>query len=341
MKFAAYVALVASASAKDVAMDIIQLEQIVDGLLRGATNAEGFNDIAKCVTDLEAGLGDAETAVKDFKAGGATNVMNGLKACGDLIKTVQAGMKDCSSTQADWDRLKAMAEVISSPKDFVYHVGKDLLINGREIYGEVTTAVTDYDKQDWEGFGFNVGKAAAKTILGQEPELKGTCRTSHHDENSCNADSACSWCKSAAVASSCNEIADAKTLPPSIFSCAKVSEEPVKDVDCRGTYHDQNSCDANAACSWCRSAAVASACNTLADARTLPSAIFACDKVQEEVKAFDCRGTYHDQNSCDANDACTWCKSAAVASACNTVEDAAKLPAAIFACDAKASKFLY
>ena len=97
MKYAAYVALVASASAKkDVSMDIIQLEQIVDGLLRGATNAEGFNDIAQCVTDLEAGLGDAETAVKDFKAGGATNVMNGLKACGDLIKQVQAGMKDCS-----------------------------------------------------------------------------------------------------------------------------------------------------------------------------------------------------------------------------------------------------
>jgi hypothetical protein len=111
-------------------IDIIQLEKIVDGVLRGATNAEGFNDIAKCVTDLENVLGDAETAVKDFKAGGATNVVAGLKAMGDLINQAQAGMKDCSSTTADWDRLKAMAAVISSPKSFVYHVGKDLLING-------------------------------------------------------------------------------------------------------------------------------------------------------------------------------------------------------------------
>ena len=203
-------------------MDIIQLEQIVDGLLRGATNAEGFNDIAKCVTDLENVLGDANTAVKDFKAGGATNVINGLKAVGDLIKQVQAGMKDCSSTQADWARLKAMAEVMSSPKSFVYHVGKDLLINGREIYGEINTAVTDYDKQDWEGFGFNVGEAAAKTILGQG-EAAVACRATYHDQTSCDADAACSWCKSAAVASACNTLEDAKTLPAAVFQCDKLS----------------------------------------------------------------------------------------------------------------------
>jgi hypothetical protein len=205
-------------------LDIIQLEQIVDGVLRGATNAEGFNDIAQCVTDLEHVLGDAETAVKDFKAGGATNVMAGLKAMGDLIKQAEAGMKDCSSTQADWDRLKAMAEVISSPKSFVYHVGKDLLINGREIYGEISTAVTDYDKQDWEGFGFNVGKAAAKTILGEEQPVQAVdCRGSYHSQSACDADAACSWCRSAAVASACNTVEDAKKLPAAIFACDKVS----------------------------------------------------------------------------------------------------------------------
>ena len=51
----------------------------------------------------------------------------------------------------------------------------------------------------------------------------GTCRTSHGDENSCNADAACSWCKSAAVSSSCNELADARTLPSAVFVCSKLT----------------------------------------------------------------------------------------------------------------------
>ena len=37
-----------------------------------------------------------------------------------------------------------------------------------------------------------------------------------------------------------------------------------------------------------------------------------------------------DTNSCDANDKCSWCKSAAVASKCNSLETAKALPSAVF-----------
>lgn len=42
---------------------------------------------------------------------------------------------------------------------------------------------------------------------------------------------------------------------------------------------------------------------------------------------------YINQLSCDANTTCTWCKSAAVPSSCNTIADAKKLPPAVFSCD--------
>ena len=75
-----------------------------------------------------------------------------------------------------------------------------------------------------------MGKKIAEILvlqIGPIPKLKdvetysyeGTCRTSHGDEDSCNADAACSWCKSAAVSSSCNELADAYSLPPAVFQC--------------------------------------------------------------------------------------------------------------------------
>ena len=46
------------------------------------------------------------------------------------------------------------------------------------------------------------------------------------------------------------------------------------------------------------------------------------------------------QSTCDSNADCTWCKSAAVKSACYSLADAATLPASIFACDAKNEQFL-
>jgi len=48
---------------------------------------------------------------------------------------------------------------------------------------------------------------------------------------------------------------------------------------CEGIYKDKNSCDSNAACSWCLCAAVPSACHTIEDAAGLPSSIFQCDKL--------------------------------------------------------------
>jgi len=62
-------------------------------------------------------------------------------------------------------------------------------------------------------------------IINDEPvipvQLKESC--SQTDENSCNADSACSWCKSAAVKAKCNTLANAKALPAAVFSCSKVN----------------------------------------------------------------------------------------------------------------------
>tara|TARA_B110000285_G_C15086888_1_gene596723 strand:+ start:494 stop:1732 length:1239 start_codon:yes stop_codon:yes gene_type:complete len=80
-------------------------------------------------------------------------------------------MSDCSNLKADWSRLETMVSVFNSPTSFAYHVGKDLLVNGRDIFGELETAVTDYESANWHDFGFQVGEAAAKTLIGTEPAV--------------------------------------------------------------------------------------------------------------------------------------------------------------------------
>jgi len=81
-------------------------------------------------------------------------------------------MKECSGIKADWEKLVAMAEIFENPTTFAYHAGKNLIVNGREIIGEVTHAVEAYKVQAWYDFGYNIGKASAKLIIGEdEPQF--------------------------------------------------------------------------------------------------------------------------------------------------------------------------
>jgi len=149
-----------------------KMVQIVEGVLKGALDAEGFTDIEKCVQDTEHVISDVEVAVKDFEGHSLPQVVDGIKKIADILKTVKVGMKDCSSMKADWAKLEAMVKVFDSPTSFAYHVGKDLLVNGVQIYGEINTAVTDYKAGQWNDFGYQIGEAAAKTILGEESRLQ-------------------------------------------------------------------------------------------------------------------------------------------------------------------------
>merc|ERR1711990_271407 len=95
-------------------------------------------------------------------------VVAGLKALGDGIKQVESGLQDCSHLESDWEKLETMVAVFTGPEAFAFHTGKDLLVNGVDIFHEIGDAVTDYEDGNWSGFGKNVGEAAAKTFIGTE-----------------------------------------------------------------------------------------------------------------------------------------------------------------------------
>ena len=146
--------------------------KITEGILKGALDAEGFTDITQCIKDGEEIVQDAEAAYKDFEGHSASEIVDGLKKVADAIKTIKAGMSDCSHLKADWEKLEAMAAVFSNPSSFAFHVAKDLLVNGVDIYHEINTAIGDYKSEDWMGFGENVGMAAAKVLIGSEQAQK-------------------------------------------------------------------------------------------------------------------------------------------------------------------------
>lgn len=122
----------------------------------------------KCLTGGEKILGEVVEAVKDFEEKSASGAAAGLKVLAQVVKDISAEVQTCEGVTADWKRLEAMVTAFDSPLSFAYHVGKDLLVNGVQIYGDINDAVAQYNNKAYEPFGEDVGKALALTLLGME-----------------------------------------------------------------------------------------------------------------------------------------------------------------------------
>ena len=113
--------------------------------MRGALKAEGFDDVEKCFSEAKEVVKDVESAYADFKKGHASDVITGLKEVGSMLKALKSALKDCNWS-GDIKKLESMAVIFASPLSFAYHVGKDLVLNGVDIYHEIRNAITDYEK---------------------------------------------------------------------------------------------------------------------------------------------------------------------------------------------------
>lgn len=142
-------------------------KQIAVGVLRGAIAAEGFDDIEHCLTDGKKIVLAARKAYVDFKIGTMSGEIAGVKDIVSILTFVKSATSDCKDIVQDWTALESMIAVISSPTSLAYHVGKDLLVNGVNIYNETRTAITDYSEEKWEDFGYQLGKASAQIIIGK------------------------------------------------------------------------------------------------------------------------------------------------------------------------------
>jgi len=65
-----------------------------------------------------------------------------------------------------------MAAVFSNPASFAYHIGKDIMFNGVNIYHHTTDAVTQYHSGNMEAMGEDIGEALAKLLLGGAVDIQ-------------------------------------------------------------------------------------------------------------------------------------------------------------------------
>ena len=110
----------------------IEAAEITKGILAGAAAAENFGDMATCIADLEAVVADAEGAIADIKKGDPADILAALKLLEDLLAKVESLKADCTAT-IDIAKVKKMMDSIHNMRSFAMHVGKDIVVNGKDI----------------------------------------------------------------------------------------------------------------------------------------------------------------------------------------------------------------
>ena len=156
-------------------LDLAIIEKIFIGVLRGVEVEADLTAIEECLTDVGTAGEDFVQAVELFMKEDEDSVKAGLKLLGQAIELLPTAMTACQQAVQDVEKLNQMIANFENPWSFAYHVAKDLLVNGVQIYQDIEGAVAAYQVQDWETFGYNCGYAMALTLLGgQKPTFNMT-----------------------------------------------------------------------------------------------------------------------------------------------------------------------
>ena len=151
-----------------------EVAEIAVGVLSGALNTEDLNDYVQCIDDSEIIAADIEDAVVNFEKESISGVTKGLSDIADALTEITKAIGTCSQQKdiAQLKKLEAMLESFKDPKSFAFHVGKDLLVNGVDIYHQIADAITNYRAGKYESFGEDVGDSLALVLIGKSDKKK-------------------------------------------------------------------------------------------------------------------------------------------------------------------------
>ncbi|CEM35767.1 unnamed protein product [Vitrella brassicaformis CCMP3155] len=120
-----------------------------------------------CIKDTNELDEDIAIAIALILKKDRADVKAGLKVLADALdKKLLPSLRDCKAGEHDLEKIEEALATLSNPHSFALHVGKDLLINGRDIFHEMNQAVIAYGNDDWEGLGEDVGMALGKLLIG-------------------------------------------------------------------------------------------------------------------------------------------------------------------------------
>merc|ERR1712193_520720 len=141
---------------------------VLKGVLEGFGLTKDIDDMKDCLANTEDEIKDVEDAIHLLEKKDAHDVLDGLSKLGSALELLPTAVENCDDAAKDVKdeapKLLKALEALKNPKEFAFHVGKDLIVNHADIFHEVGASIDDYHTQKWENCGKDTGAALSKLL---------------------------------------------------------------------------------------------------------------------------------------------------------------------------------
>ena len=152
-------------------LDFNQVMDIIGGFFVGMGSSVTAPDIAPCVTNTDVFGGWIEQAVVDFSKHTFDGTKDGMMDLSNAMGALPPFIQKCVPAAIETEQIIVKASVAwAHPLNLLYHVGENILVNGVEIFADVSKAMGDYQSGNWYDFGFRIGQASFDIIYVPESQ---------------------------------------------------------------------------------------------------------------------------------------------------------------------------
>lgn len=148
---------------------------VFEGVLQGFFSSSEFPELKSCANNTV----DAYEQLKDafdklhLSAEASDTIKQGLQDIATALGDLKQAMTECKASVSE---IQQFADTLQTgfehPVKFVYHLGKDLVVNGKDIFDEISQAVSLWEKQSYRDAGVQIGSALALLINGDVSNLE-------------------------------------------------------------------------------------------------------------------------------------------------------------------------
>jgi len=140
--------------------DFNTVKLIFKGVIEGFLEKEA-PEVMSCLKDANSAMYDFKYAVGDFEKKTVKGVEQGLHELAEGLDSLKDAMTDCGSAYNDVELLVSAMKSLSSPWSLVVHVGKEIVVNHKDIFHHVEGAISNWKGQSYERFGEDIGAIVA------------------------------------------------------------------------------------------------------------------------------------------------------------------------------------
>lgn len=141
-----------------------ELAEIVAGFAIGFFLEDNVNKT--CLAGFDVVEKEFEDVVSLLTLRSASEALKALRLLSTAFHGMDGAVKRCGATTCQVEQLFQALETFKSPLHFFYKAGKNLVINGKEIYSELEAARVNWESKQYKAFGFEIGIAMRKVVVG-------------------------------------------------------------------------------------------------------------------------------------------------------------------------------